>query len=112
MERGEIRRADLGGGCGRRPVLVVTATELVPVLDAVTCAPVTTTLYGVPTRLPLGRDEGLAEASEAVCDALVTIAKRDLETVPLGSLSPVRFPQLDRAPARALDVRGANLSRA
>lgn len=112
MQRGEIRWADLGGGFGRRPVLVVTATELVPVLNAVTCAPITTTLYGVPTRLPLGREEGLAEASEAVCDALATIAKRDLDAVPIGSLAAGRFPELDRALARALDVRGAHLPRA
>lgn len=109
MLRGEIRYADLGGSFGRRPVLVVAASEIIPVLSAVTCAPVTTSVRGIPTRVPLGREEGLPHPSEAVCDALATIRKADLDSAPLGSLAERRFPELDRAIARALDIRRAHL---
>lgn len=109
MRRGELRYADLGGGFGRRPVLVVTATELLSVLSAVTCAPVTTRLRGIPTKLTLGEAEGLREASEAACDALLSVRKDDLDTVPLGWLDASRFPELDRAIARALDIRREHL---
>jgi mRNA interferase MazF len=109
MRRGEIRYADAGGGFGRRPVLIVTATEVIPVLNAVTCAPITTTLRDIRTRVPVGRAEGLTRKSEAACEALMTLSKSDIDSAPLGALDQARFIDLDRAIARALDVRRANL---
>lgn len=109
MRRGEIRYAEAGGGFGRRPVLIVSATEIIPVLSAVTCAPITTALRGIPTRVALGPDEGLRQDSEAVCDALVTLPKSDIDTAPTGFLDEARVGELDRALARALDIRRANL---
>lgn len=109
MHRGEIRYADLGGGFGRRPVLIVTATEMLEVLNAITCAPISTRLRGIPTKVTVGAEEGLRKTSEIACDALLTVHKQDLDTVPLGSLSPARFPELDRAIARALDIRREHL---
>lgn len=109
MHRGEIRYADMGGGFGHRPVVIVTATELLAVLTAVTCAPISTRLRGIATKVAVGEAEGLREPSEVACDALATIHKDDLDTVPLGSLSPERFDELDRAIARALDMRREHL---
>jgi mRNA interferase MazF len=109
MRRGEIRYAAVGGSFGRRPILIVTATEIIPVLTAVTCAPITTSVRGIPTRVALGPDEGLRELSEAVCDALVTLPKSDIDTARAGFLDEDRINELDRAIARALDIRRANL---
>lgn len=109
MRRGELRWADLGGGFGRRPVLIVTATDIIPVLRAVTCAPVTTSLRDIPTRVALGPPEGLREPSEAVCDGLVSLVKADIDTAPVGWLAEGRWGEVDRAIARALDIRRANL---
>jgi hypothetical protein len=39
----------------------------------------------------------------------MTLNKSDIETAPLGWLDEIRFIELDRAIARALDVRRANL---
>ncbi|MGH7698471.1 MAG: type II toxin-antitoxin system PemK/MazF family toxin [Candidatus Dormibacteria bacterium] len=109
MRRGEIRWAEVGGGFGRRPVLVVTASEILPVLRAVTCAPVTTSLRSIATRLPLGEAEGLRRPSEAVCDGLVTLDKGLIDTAPIGWLAEDRSAELDRAIARALDIRRDHL---
>lgn len=109
MQRCEIRYADLGGDFGRRPVLIVTASEIIPVLSAVTCAPITTSIREIATRVPLGRREGLRRNSEAACEALMTVTKADLDTAPLGTLDESRFIEVDRAVARALDIRRANL---
>jgi mRNA interferase MazF len=109
VERGEIRYAEAAGGFGRRPVLIVTASEIIPVLNAVTCAPITTSLRGIPTRIALGPEEGLREPSEGVCDSLVTLPKSQIDTAPTGFLDGSRFGELDRAIARALDVRRSNL---
>lgn len=110
MERGDIHYADVGGDFGRRPVLIVTTTELIPVLNALTCAPVTTSLRGIPTRVELGRAEGLRRRSEAACEALLTLPKSELDAAPLGALPDSRFGDLDRALALALDIRRANLT--
>ena len=109
MQRGEIRYADVGGRFGRRPIIIVTATEIIPVLSAVTCAPITTSIRRIPTRVALGPDEGLREPSEAVCDGLVTLPKSDIDTARTGFLDEDRIGELDRAIARALDIRRANL---
>lgn len=39
----------------------------------------------------------------------MTLSKVDIDSAPLGSLDEVRFLELDRALARALDIRRANL---
>ena len=39
----------------RRPVLVVTRSEAVEVLIGIVVAPVTRTVRGIPTEIPLGR---------------------------------------------------------
>jgi mRNA interferase MazF len=109
VKRGEIRYAVVGGSSGRRPVLLVTASEIIPVLSAVTCAPITTTLRGIATRVTLGRREGMGRPSEAACDALMTISKTDIDAATAGALAERRFPELDRAIARALDIRKVNL---
>jgi mRNA interferase MazF len=109
QESREIRFADVGGTFGRRPVLIATATEIISVLNAVTSAPITTSVRGIPTRVSLGQPEGLRQKSEAACEALMTLNKSDIDPAPLGSLDEARFLDLDRAEALALDIRRATL---
>ncbi|MHB8510643.1 MAG: type II toxin-antitoxin system PemK/MazF family toxin [Actinomycetota bacterium] len=109
MKRGEIRYADFGGRAGRRPVIIVTATEIIPVLNAITCAPITTTVRGIATRVSLGMKEGLRRKSEAACEALTTLHKTDFDPSALGALSESRFADLDSAIMRALDIKRAHL---
>jgi len=72
----------------RRPVLVVTRNEAIPVLNNVVVAPVTSTLRGIPTCIPAGPDEGLDHASEATFDNLAAVPKAVL-TTRLGALGPL-----------------------
>jgi mRNA interferase MazF len=109
MRRGEIRYAEAGAELGRRPVLIVSATVSIPTLNFVTCAPLTTQLRDIPSRIQLGKPEGLKRKSEASCDALTTIAKSNFDAALIGELSPSRFVELDRAIARALDIQRAHL---
>jgi mRNA interferase MazF len=54
--QGEIWWAEADGK--RRPVLVVTRSEAVPVLTGIVVAPVTRTVRAIPTELALGEAEG------------------------------------------------------
>lgn len=69
----------------RRPVLVVTRNEAIPVLNRVLVAPVTRTVRGIPTEVPLDADDGLLEPCAASFDNLQPIPK-SLLTDRLGSI--------------------------
>ncbi len=71
----------------RRPVLVVTRDAAIPVLGAILVAPVTRTVRGIPTEIPLGRDEGLPEPCAASFDNLRPVRKAWL-TRRMGDLGP------------------------
>jgi mRNA interferase MazF len=69
----------------RRPVLIVSRDEVIPVLNNVVVAPVTTTIRHIPTCIPVGPDEGLDRDSVASFDNLSAVPKSVL-TVRLGTL--------------------------
>lgn len=69
----------------RRPVLVVSRDEVIPVLNNVVVAPVTSTLRGIPTCIRVGPDEGLDHESVATFDNLAAAPKSVL-TAQLGEL--------------------------
>jgi len=71
----------------RRPVLVVSRDEAIPVLNNIVVAPVTSTLRAIPTCVPVGPDEGLDHDSVATFDNLAAVPKSVL-TTRLGALGP------------------------
>jgi mRNA interferase MazF len=62
----------------RRPVLVVTRSQAVGVLTAVVVAPVTRAVRGIPTEIPLGREEGLSVDCAASFDNLQRVRRSAL----------------------------------
>ena len=79
----------------RRPVLVVTRSEAIPVLDWVVVAPITRTIRDIPTEIRLDQSHGLAHECVASFD----------------NLQPIRKTFLT-ARIAALDVNRAQLSEA
>lgn len=69
----------------RRPVLVVSRDEVIPVLNNVIVAPVTSTIRAIPTCIPVGADEGIDHDSVATFDNLASVPKSVL-TRRLGQL--------------------------
>lgn len=62
----------------RRPVLVVTRSEAVPVLTGIVVAPVTRTVREIPTEIRLGETEGLPADCVASFDNLQRIRRSAL----------------------------------
>jgi mRNA interferase MazF len=62
----------------RRPVLVVTRSEAIPVLTGVVVAPITSTVRGIPTEIALGESEGLAVKCAASFDNLLMLRRSTL----------------------------------
>lgn len=73
----------------RRPVLIVTRSDAVPVLTWVVVAPVTRTVRGIPTEVGVGGDQGLPAEGVASFDNLQPIS-RTLLTERVGDLGPSR----------------------
>lgn len=69
----------------RRPVLVVSRDEVIPVVNNVVVAPLTSTIRDIPTCIPVGGDEGIDHDSVATFDNLATVPKSVL-TRRLGEL--------------------------
>jgi mRNA interferase MazF len=82
-KQGEIWWAELESA--RRPVLVVTRTEAVPVLTGIVVAPVTRTIRSIPSEIRLGADEGLDTECVANFDSVQRIQRTAL-TTKLGDL--------------------------
>lgn len=79
----------------RRPVLVVTRTEAIPVLTWIVVAPVTRTIRGIPTEVALDTNTGMAAPCAAAFDNLQPIRKTFLTEL-VGSI-PQRRSEICRA---------------
>ncbi|MBA2298732.1 MAG: type II toxin-antitoxin system PemK/MazF family toxin [Actinobacteria bacterium] len=80
----------------RRPVLIVTRNEGIPVLTWLVVAPVTKSVREIPTEVALGPAEGLPEPCAAAFDNLQPI-RRSFLTQRVGRLDPARRSELCRA---------------
>jgi mRNA interferase MazF len=56
-----------------RPVLVLTRELVRPHLNRVTIAPITSTIRGLSTEVPVGPANGLDHASVVSCDNITTV---------------------------------------
>jgi mRNA interferase MazF len=86
--RGEIWWGEAPDAKGR-PYLILTRNEAVPVLRTILVAPVTRTIRGIPTEVPVGVEEGLPAEGVAALDNVVTFPKA-LLVRRMGALSPER----------------------
>lgn len=59
----------------RRPVLVVSRDDVIPMLANIVVAPITSTIRDIPTCIPVGRDEGIDHDSVATFDNLAAVPK-------------------------------------
>lgn len=104
IRRNQIHWADLPPPAGRRPVCVLTRSAALPVLHAVTCAPITRTVRGIRSEVPVGPAEGLPERSVINCDTVVTIPTGSIDPEPVGELDAQGRMALDQALRYSLDI--------
>jgi mRNA interferase MazF len=57
----------------RRPVLVLTRELMVGRMSTVTVAPITSTVHGIATEVPVGPRNGLEQDSAVRCDQIISI---------------------------------------
>ncbi|MGY1834407.1 type II toxin-antitoxin system PemK/MazF family toxin [Blastococcus sp. SYSU DS0510] len=86
-----------------RPVLVLTRELVRPHLARVTVAPITSTVRGLSTEVPVGADNGLDHPSVISCDNVLTVPKAALGRQ-IGRLLPEQEPHLTAALHAAYDL--------
>lgn len=75
MNRGDVWELDLGGRAGRRPVLILTRQAVIPHLNKVTVAEITSKGKGYPTEVPIGHQANLRRESYVQLDNVQTVSK-------------------------------------
>ena len=88
--RGNIHWADLNPVIGSeqgslRPVLILSRQDVIGLIDTVIVAPITTTIYGVPSEVIVGIDQGLKHDSAVNLDHIQTVSASKLNRY-IGSL--------------------------
>jgi len=86
-----------------RPVLILTRAQVLPFLNSVTVAPVTSTIRGLSTEVPVGSANGLDHESVVSCDNVTTIPRTAVGRL-LGYLQPAQERALGEAIAAAFDL--------
>jgi mRNA interferase MazF len=86
-----------------RPVLILTRQQVRPFLTSVTVAPVTSTIRGLSTEVPVGKVNGLDHDSVISCDNITTVPRAAIGRL-LGYLHPAQEPLLAHAITAAYDL--------
>jgi mRNA interferase MazF len=86
-----------------RPVLVLTRDLVRPHLSTVTVAPITTTIRGLSTEVPVNTANGLTSPSVVSCDNITTIPAGSLGQQ-IGVLLDRQEPVLSEAIQAAFDL--------
>jgi mRNA interferase MazF len=100
VNRGEIWLFTFKPPDKRRPVLVLTRQEVIPLLSTVMVAPVTSAIRGAPSEVMVGIEEGLKAPSAINLDHVQTVERKQLAHY-VGSLSRQKMTAVCRALALA-----------
>lgn len=101
LERGEVRLCRFPAPDKERPVLILTRDTAVAYLSRVTVAPITSTVRGVPSEVPLGLEDGMRKPCAVNLHNLVTIDQARLGRR-VAQLSAVRMKDVCGALAFSL----------
>ncbi len=98
--RGEIWQYRFAAPDRRRPVVVLTRQDVLPLLRTAIVAPITSTIRGLPSEVVVGAGEGLKHDSAINLDHVQTVEQRSLHSF-VGTLSETKMRQVCRALALA-----------
>ena len=96
MRRGEVRWYTFKAPDKRRPVLILTRDTAIGFLNALTVAPITSTVRDIPSELYLDEDDGLLNPCAANFDNIVTIPKTQVDDL-ITTLTLTKMLEAERA---------------
>ena len=102
LRRGEVRWYAFARPDKQRPVVVLTRDSVLEYLGEATVAPITRTVRGIPSEVPLGPDDGMPEPCAVNLDHVQTVAQGRLGAL-VTTLSTQRMAEVRDALLFALD---------
>ena len=107
VKRGDIWMYAFAKPDKKRPVLVISRQSVIPLLRTVMVAPVTSSIYGVPSEVRVGIEHGLKHESAINLDHIQTVDRSRL-TGFIGHLSDEVMNEVCQALAVATGCRSAS----
>ena len=101
MNRGEVRWYTFKAPDKRRPVLILTRDSAIGLLNAITIAPITSTVRDIPTEAYLTPADGVQVACAVNLDNIQTVPKVNLGPL-ITTLSSARMAEVEHALSFAL----------
>lgn len=101
MKRGEVRWYTFSPPDKRRPVLILTRDSAIKYLNALTIAPITTSIRNIPSEVFLSYNDGLLSDCAANLDNVQTVPKAKFGSL-IATLSPERMEEVKQAIGFAL----------
>jgi mRNA interferase MazF len=105
VNRGDVWELDLGGRAGRRPALILTRQAVIPHVNKVTVAEITSKGKGYPTEVAIGMKGNLRRESYVQLDNVQTVSKTRFVKY-LGALDAVTMQMVGRRLVLALELEG------
>ena len=102
LRRGEVRWYAFARPDEKRPAVVLTRDSVLEYLGEATVAPITRTVRGIPSEVPLGPDDGMPEPCAVNLDHVQTVARGRLGAL-VTTLSTQRMAEVREALLFALD---------
>ncbi len=96
MRRGEIRWYTFAAPDKRRPVLLLTRDEVIDRLNEIIAVPVTRTIRGIKTEVPLSPDDGMPTVCTLNLDHVGIVHRSRLGSL-MTTLPEPRWPEIERA---------------
>ncbi len=103
MKRGEVRWFEFQPPDKRRPVLVLTRNSIIPYLNEVTVAPITSSVRGIPSEVDLSPGDGMPTEYAINLDYLQTVPKSKIEKL-ITTLSEAKLSEVAPALCFALGL--------
>jgi mRNA interferase MazF len=100
VNRGEVWQYRFKTPDKRRPVVILSRQDVIPLLHTVMVAPITSTRRGAPSEVSVGVNEGLKHESAVNLDHVQTVERARLVSF-VGSLDAAQMRRVCRALAIA-----------
>jgi mRNA-degrading endonuclease toxin of MazEF toxin-antitoxin module len=103
MNRGDVWQLDLGGRSGKRPAVILTRQAVIPHLNKLTVAEITSAGKGYPTEVTIGHKGNLPKESFVQLDNIQTVSRERFLKY-LGTLDAVTMRTVGRRLILALGL--------
>ena len=103
MKRGDVRWYKFKSPDKKRPVVILTRSNMLAYLGEVTVAPITSTIRDIPSEVLLSHEDGMHNDCAINCDHIQTVSKAKIGSL-ITTLSKEKLFEIHNAVCFALNL--------